>query len=91
MAAAVDEDVASCAVAACSAEPLWRVALLQGALVLLHLQPVIGDLQLLVSHLGVQLEWLTCGEETQGLGFVLLASWCRNEASSHPAFSALHI
>lgn len=60
VAAAVDEDIACCTIAPCPAEPLGRVALLQGALILLHLQPVVGDLQLLVSHLGVQLKRLTC-------------------------------
>lgn len=62
MAAAVDEDVPSRAVGARAAEPLGGVALLQGALVLLHGQAVVGQAQLLVSRLGVQLEGLTWRE-----------------------------
>lgn len=59
MAAAVDEDVAGGAVGAGAAEALGGVTLLQGALVLFHGQAVVGQAQLLVSRLGVQLEGLT--------------------------------
>lgn len=62
MAATVDEDVPSGAVGARAAEPLGSVTLLQGALVLLHGQAVVGQAQLLVSRLGVQLEGLTWRE-----------------------------
>lgn len=62
MAAAVDEDVPSGAVGARAAEPLRCVTLLQGALVLLHGQAVVGQAQFLVSCLGVQLEGLTWRE-----------------------------
>lgn len=58
MAAAVDEDVAHHAVAALAGETLLAVGLLGRGLVPLHRQVVMGDLQLLVSRFGVQLERL---------------------------------
>lgn len=59
VATAVDEDVAGGAVGAGSTEALGGVALLQRALVLLHGQTVIGQTQLFVGCLRVQLERLT--------------------------------
>lgn len=44
MTAAVDENVADGSIAPRPAKPLRRVALLQGALVFLHLEPIVGDL-----------------------------------------------
>ena len=57
--AAVDEHVASHAVAPLSGEALRRVALLRGRLVALHGQVVAGHLQLAVRGLGIQLKRLT--------------------------------
>lgn len=59
VATAVDEDVTGSAVGAGSTEALGGVALLQRALVLLHGQTVIGQTQLFVGCLWVQLERLT--------------------------------
>lgn len=59
MATTVNEDVTSCTIRARSAEALRSVALLQRALILLHGQTVIGQTQLFVGRLWVQLERLT--------------------------------
>lgn len=61
--AAVDEDVSCCSVRPRAAEALWSVALLQGALIFLHGQAVVGQTQLLVGRLWVKLKRLTwkCG------------------------------
>lgn len=59
VATTVDEDVTGGAVRAGSAEAFGGVALLQRALVLLHGQTVIGQTQLFVGRLRVQLERLT--------------------------------
>lgn len=58
VAATVNEYIPCCPVAPSSAKPLRGMALLQRAFILLHLQPVIGDLQLLVSHFGIQFKGL---------------------------------
>lgn len=58
VATAVNEDVTGGAVGARTAEALGGVALLQRALVLLHGQAVVGQPQLFVSRLWVQLERL---------------------------------
>lgn len=58
VATTVDEDVPGGAVRARSTEALGGVALLQRALVLLHGQTVIGQTQLFVGRLRVQLERL---------------------------------
>lgn len=60
VATTVDEDVPGGAVRARSTEALGGVALLQRALVLLHGQTVIGQTQLFVGCLRVQLERLAC-------------------------------
>lgn len=57
--AAVDEHVASHAVAPLSGEALGRVALLRGRLVALHGQVVVGHLQLAMSRFGIQSKRLT--------------------------------
>lgn len=58
VATTVDEDVPGGAVRARSTEALGGVALLQRALVLLHGQTVVGQTQLFVGRLRVQLERL---------------------------------
>lgn len=58
VATTVDEDVPGGAVGARSTEALGGVALLQRALVLLHGQTVVGQTQLFVGRLRVQLERL---------------------------------
>lgn len=53
VAATVNEYISCCPIAPCATKPLWGMAFLQRALILLHLQAIIGDLQLLVSHFGI--------------------------------------
>lgn len=57
--AAVDEDVSCCSIRPRAAEAFWSVALLQGALIFLHGQAVVGQTQLLVGRLWVKLKRLT--------------------------------
>lgn len=58
VAATVNEYISCCPIAPCATKPLRGMALLQRAFILLHLQPIIGDLQLLVSHFGIQFKGL---------------------------------
>jgi hypothetical protein len=57
--AAVHEDGSRCSVRTRAAETFWSVALLQGALIFLHGQAVVGQTQLLVGRLRVKLKRLT--------------------------------
>lgn len=71
MASAVDVDVGDDAVAALAGEAVLAVALLRRALVTFHRQVVVGNLQLPVGRLGIELEGLASGEESS-----LLICWC---------------
>lgn len=71
MAAAVDVDVSRDAVAAVAGEALLAVALLGRRLVSLHRQVVMGQPQLSVRRLGIQLERLTLKIRCQGFPNVL--------------------
>ena len=58
VATAVNEYISCCPIAPSATKPLWSMALLQRAFFLLHLQSIIGNLQLLVSHFGIQFKGL---------------------------------
>ena len=63
MASAVDVDVGDDAVAALTGKAVLAVALLRRALVTFHRQVVVGNLQLPVGRLGIELEGLASGGE----------------------------
>ena len=73
VASAVDVNVADDAVATLAGEALLAVSLLRCRLVALHRQVVMGDLQLLVGGLGVQLERLAWTKRTERDNMVKLA------------------
>lgn len=73
VAPAVDVHIPCDAVAALAGEAVLSVALLGQRLISLHCQVVMGDLQLLVGGLGVQLEWLAWTKRTERDNMVKLA------------------